>query len=68
MKNLASALYFSVAALLALSCITNAIGDPTNRVSIWSQAILCAINVFMGVVRLGNESTYNTNTVQKDET
>ena len=54
MKNLASALHFSVAALLALSCITNAIGDPTNIVPIWSQTILCAINVFMGVVRLGN--------------
>ena len=54
MKNLASALYFSVAVLLALGCITSAIDDPTNIVSIRSQAIVCAINVFMGVVRLGN--------------
>ena len=54
MKNLSSALHLSVAALLALSCITSAIDDPTNIVPIWSQAILCAINVFMGVVRLGN--------------
>ena len=51
MKNLASALYFSVATLLALSCIKSMIIDSAGEVVIVSQTILCAINVFMGVIR-----------------
>ena len=51
MKRLASAIYFSVATLLALGCIQSMVTDSAGVVAIVSQAILCAINVFMGVAR-----------------